>query len=569
MRSVAADRDTRADTVRVLHEATNRFADATSVADVCDTAEAALTALRPGATAVIYVFDGDRHALRPVAGAGTVPVAPDDGSRIWDAFADDESVVGAALDDAPEPSAFGDGPAVLAPLGRHGVLVVEPTTPGSLDDRTADLVRTVANGATQALDRLQYASALGDRARERERLRSQLKHLRRSTRTLLAVETAVTDATTRDELTGAVCDELCGMDRFSFVWMGSVDANGRRIVPEAWAGTERGYHDDVDLTLGADDAEPSVRAVQERSPSHVANVARGRRQATWRRELLNRGHQSVLGLPLIHDGTLHGVLTVCASVTDAFDGVSERILGEVADATAYGIDVIERNQALVADSVLELEVQFTDPTDHFHRLARRIGGTVSFEGVVAGQASTLYLSVTSASADAVLDALDEFASVADAEHVGDKADRGLFVMRPVDPTLVSWVTDAGAAVTDLTASPTTTRLTVELPRSANARGFLDNLRDAYPDVELLAQRSHERPIESRRTFLTRLTERLTDRQLEVLKTAHLNGYFEWPRLRTGEEMAELLGITQPTFNNHLRVAERKLFTMLFDERRPE
>ena len=62
-----------------------------------------------------------------------------------------------------------------------------------------------------------------------------------------------------------------------------------------------------------------------------------------------------------------------------------------------------------------------------------------------------------------------------------------------------------------------------------------------------------------------LAKTLTDRQLEVLETAYRNGYFEWPRTRTGEEVATLLGITQPTFTNHLRVGERKLFSMLFDD----
>jgi hypothetical protein len=55
------------------------------------------------------------------------------------------------------------------------------------------------------------------------------------------------------------------------------------------------------------------------------------------------------------------------------------------------------------------------------------------------------------------------------------------------------------------------------------------------------------------------------RQLETLQTAYHSGYFEWPRDRTGEEVAEALGITQPTFTGHLRAAERKLRAMLFDD----
>lgn len=51
---------------------------------------------------------------------------------------------------------------------------------------------------------------------------------------------------------------------------------------------------------------------------------------------------------------------------------------------------------------------------------------------------------------------------------------------------------------------------------------------------------------------------------EIRQTTAHSGYFEWPRDRTGEEVAASLGITQPTFNGHLRAAERKLCAMLFE-----
>jgi len=62
-----------------------------------------------------------------------------------------------------------------------------------------------------------------------------------------------------------------------------------------------------------------------------------------------------------------------------------------------------------------------------------------------------------------------------------------------------------------------------------------------------------------------LEERLTDRQLEVLQTAYLSGFFDWPRETTGEEVAEMLEITQPTVNRHLRVSERKLLDLLLED----
>jgi len=60
-------------------------------------------------------------------------------------------------------------------------------------------------------------------------------------------------------------------------------------------------------------------------------------------------------------------------------------------------------------------------------------------------------------------------------------------------------------------------------------------------------------------------ELLTERQQEVLRTAYLSGFFDWPRETTGEEVAEMLDITQPTVNRHLRVSERKLLDLLLED----
>jgi len=57
---------------------------------------------------------------------------------------------------------------------------------------------------------------------------------------------------------------------------------------------------------------------------------------------------------------------------------------------------------------------------------------------------------------------------------------------------------------------------------------------------------------------------LTDRQQSVLETAYAAGYFEWPRDSSGEEVAETLGISPPTFHQHLRVGQQKLMDALFD-----
>lgn len=45
----------------------------------------------------------------------------------------------------------------------------------------------------------------------------------------------------------------------------------------------------------------------------------------------------------------------------------------------------------------------------------------------------------------------------------------------------------------------------------------------------------------------------------------LHGYFDWPRTSTGEEIVEMLGVSAPTFVQHLRTAQRNLLGGLYDQ----
>ncbi|MFC6793206.1 helix-turn-helix domain-containing protein [Halobaculum halobium] len=85
----------------------------------------------------------------------------------------------------------------------------------------------------------------------------------------------------------------------------------------------------------------------------------------------------------------------------------------------------------------------------------------------------------------------------------------------------------------------------------------------------MAQRQRERTIRSLFKLQDALREELTDRQWESLETAYSAGYFEWPREVSGEEVAALIGVSQPTFNKHLRVAERSAFRLLLDHEYPD
>lgn len=62
---------------------------------------------------------------------------------------------------------------------------------------------------------------------------------------------------------------------------------------------------------------------------------------------------------------------------------------------------------------------------------------------------------------------------------------------------------------------------------------------------------------------------ISKRQQEVVKAAVEAGYYDWPREADAEEIADQLGITHPTFLEHLRKAEKKLITSALPSLRAE
>jgi predicted DNA binding protein len=62
---------------------------------------------------------------------------------------------------------------------------------------------------------------------------------------------------------------------------------------------------------------------------------------------------------------------------------------------------------------------------------------------------------------------------------------------------------------------------------------------------------------------------MTDRQREVLRHALDVGYFERPRGTTATELADHFGVARATVSQHLRAAQRKVFTRLFSGRDPD
>lgn len=151
-------------------------------------------------------------------------------------------------------------------------------------------------------------------------------------------------------------------------------------------------------------------------------------------------------------------------------------------------------------------------------------------------------------------------------------DNGVVVFHIEDPSscVAATLAEEEAFLRDLWAEEGDGRIVAEVLPSRDAGAVVESVHERHPTVDLVAKRDRpaEGPIFLRQHVQDVIAQELTDRQQEVLLTAYQTGYFERPRETTGAEVADHLDISASTFSQHLRAAQRKLLTALFEEESP-
>ncbi|QLG48533.1 GAF domain-containing protein [Natrinema halophilum] len=589
-------RKRREEALTALHRTARELLYAETGREIADVVVEDATDVLNLTASAAYLFNTDENVLQPVASSPGMeqlhgPVrdhrATDD-SIPGRVFVDGQSRFFSDVHDSPSLSNPGSDlrSAAYVPLGDHGVFVAGSSESDAFDEVSRELTDLLAATAEAALDRVEREQTLRERDRELERRNRQLTRLNGVNEIIRELDQALVRAETRDEIERAVCDRLTTADRFSFAWIGTVDASGDgdRLVSRTYGGASEGreYLDSVSLSL-ADASEPAVRTAVDREETVVSNVADGLRDEPWRSSALTREYQSVVSVPLSYDELTYGVLTVYADQPEAFDDMIRAVLAELGETIASAIAAVERKHALLSDASTRLEFEVADDAFVFTRLARQADCTLSFTGGIRQRAdgASVIVTVDGTSPHAVVAAATELVSVEDATVIStdrrsgdDGATRdgnseseggvgGVVVVHLSRPVFALQLADHGVVVHRVEATPLSTRVVVDVPRSVDASGSADVVSNVFSSVELRSKQTVERTWP--RDVRSELRERLTERQLEVVRLAYYGGYFESPREQSGEDVAETLDISPAAFYRHVRTVQRKLFAVVFDE----
>ncbi|WP_129116445.1 MEDS domain-containing protein [Halegenticoccus tardaugens] len=481
----------------------------------------------------------------------------------WNTFVTEETEV---LNDRPTSTDL-DGTettlrsGVIVPLGRHGVFCAGSTRPRAFDDPTVDVATAVGANIEAALDR-------ADRERTLRKQNDRLERLNRINRVIRGIDEALVDADTRAEIERIVCERLAAFDPYEFVWVGDRDSTTDAIVPRARAGNGSGYVDAA--AIDTDDAStgrgPVASALQTREIQVIQDVLTDPRCKPSREAMLSHGFRATISIPLVYEESIYGVLTLYASSPNAFSELERTVLGELGETIAHAIGAAETRRTLRTNGVTEVTLKISEVNDVLARLAREAECEIGFDGLVpqSGGPDRLFFTAPNESREDVLAGAGRMAGIEDVRVIEDEQEECLFEGVVTESTLASRILDSNAVIRSLTVADHVARIVVDLPSAADVRELIETVRVHYPKAELVARRTRDRTVKTRRDLRNVLAERLTDRQREVLETAYRSGFFESPRVRTGKDVSEALGVTQSTFSYHLREAERGLCELVFE-----
>lgn len=381
-----------------------------------------------------------------------------------------------------------------------------------------------------------------------ERRTAELEHVLARVEGLVQdVTTAVAGSTDRSALERAVCDRIVEEAAYEGAWIGERNPATEQLAVRERAGDASApAADDPTGSLSTGDDHPAAAAI--RSGEAVLESAPPSRAA----------------FPLVYNDVEYGVLTLEMAPDRIIDDRESVILSALARAVASGINARETSRVLATDAVVAVDVDVADPGLAPVAISSAADCRLEYRRSshrTDDRTASLY---TVTGPDATAERLESVLEECDLEGqlVVERDGACLLEVTGHDDP-VAWLSDRGVRLVAIESDEGRARLTLEIPRSADVRAIVEAIDERYDDTDVVSFRQRERDGDTRQEFAARLEEKLTERQFVALQRAYLGGYFEWPRPTTGEELAETMGVSRPTFHEHLRSAEGKLCRAFF------
>ena len=390
--------------------------------------------------------------------------------------------------------------------------------------------------------------------------------LERERRSKTALLDVLTGTTAQTDLSQEFCTRLVAERGYACAWIARETSTGPP-VPQAVAGREA-YFDAIhapgeplpngepaQLALDRDDAV----LTQLEGPEPAPEAETG-----WQSLADEYGFEGAVAVPIRYDGVRFGVLAAYADNATMFDDDELRAIEEYAETVGYALTNAERKRSLISSRPVSVQVELDVEAVPLGALTDTLptGTTVDVLSTVSrDDGTTLY--VATLDGEAGQDCADDLASATEVRSVtvDESGSSTRCEVVVTAPTPEDCLAAHGVVVEETTLSGEIMTLSLTLPDNEMVSTVQDVLESEFDDagVSTIWTRREETASPTDGDFLAAMT----DRQREVLRHALDVGYFERPRETSATELAAHFDLNRATVSQHLRAAQRKIFTGLF------
>lgn len=194
-----------------------------------------------------------------------------------------------------------------------------------------------------ATGRIVGASSVSFDITERKRAEERLRKLNRALKTISECNQALVQEQEEKALLERICGILVREGGYRLAWVGYAEEDEARSVrPVAQAGADEGYLAGARISWADNERGrgPTGKAIRFGAPFVARQAAAEPEYDPWRAEAVRRGFASSVALPLTANGAPMGALTAYSGEPDAFDEDELKLLGELANDLAYGIQAL-------------------------------------------------------------------------------------------------------------------------------------------------------------------------------------------------------------------------------------
>jgi methyl-accepting chemotaxis protein len=188
------------------------------------------------------------------------------------------------------------------------------------------------------------ANELNAMMEHRKQEKERLLGLNRTLSAISACRHAMIHEVDEKQLNQKICQVLVEIGAYRMAWIGYLedDAHGA-VTPAAIAGYQSGGLNAFRESWTEKTNSPSVRATRNRHAAIINDIFADSQFAPLQAEATRHGYASVIALPLSANRRILGAITLYAEKPDAFGTEEVRLMTELADDLAYGINAIRNS----------------------------------------------------------------------------------------------------------------------------------------------------------------------------------------------------------------------------------